>query len=120
MFTAEAVGGFLGSLRTTKVAARLGQDSAMCASVVVSGELWLLALPFFHADWRYAVACVLQGLGWTAFMTFRISSVALRQRLTPAPLLGSTRGTDGAADGGAGEQLVVVPLLLVARGRREV
>ncbi len=145
VFTAEAVGGFLGSLLTTKVAARLGQGRAMCASVVVSGALWLLALPFFHADWRYAVACALQGLGWTAFMTFRISSVALRQRVTPAPLLGRVTATVrfvvwGAMPlgalaggllgeyagvrtalwtGGVGELLAVIPLLLVAlRGRR--
>ncbi|MEU7517626.1 MFS transporter [Streptomyces sp. NPDC042898] len=146
VFTAEAVGGFLGSLLTTKVAARLGQGRAMCASVLVSGALWLLALPFFHADWRYAVACALQGLGWTAFMTFKISSVALRQRVSPAPLIGRVTATFrfvvwgcmplGALAGGLlgqyagvrtalwtgalGELLAVVPLLLVVRGRREV
>lgn len=147
VFTAEAVGGFLGSLLVTRIAARLGEGRAMCASVVVSGVLWLLALPFFHADGRYAVACVLQGLGWTAFMTFKISSVALRQRLTPAPLLGRVTATFrfvvwgcmplGALVGGlvgqyagvrtalwtgaVGELLAVVPLLLVVvRGRREV
>ncbi|MEV4426498.1 MFS transporter [Streptomyces sp. NPDC049602] len=147
VFTAEAVGGFLGSLLVTRIMARLGEGRAMCASVVVSGVLWLLALPFFHADGRYAVACVLQGLGWTAFMTFKISSVALRQRLTPAPLLGRVTATFrfvvwgcmplGALVGGlvgqyagvrtalwtgaVGELLAVVPLLLVVvRGRREV
>ncbi|MFF8838395.1 MFS transporter [Streptomyces sp. NPDC015130] len=144
VFTAEALGGFLGSLLTTRVAARLGEGRAMCVSVAVSGVLWLLALPFLHADWRYAVACVLQGLGWVAFMTFRISSVALRQRRTPALLLGRVTATFrfvvwgcmplGALAGGLlgqyagvrtalwagalGELLAVVPLLLVVRGRR--
>ncbi|MFE0652919.1 MFS transporter [Streptomyces sp. NPDC059534] len=145
VFTAEALGGFLGSLLTTRIAARLGQGRAMCASVLVSGVLWLLALPFFQADWRYAVACVLQGLGWTAFMTFKIGSVSLRQRRTPAPLLGRVTATFrfvvwgcmplGALAGGLlgryagvrtalwagalGELLAVVPLLLSARGRQE-
>ncbi|WP_430541937.1 MFS transporter [Streptomyces roseofulvus] len=140
VFTAEALGGLLGSLLTTRAVARLGETRAMCASVLVSGALWLAALPFFHADWRYALACVLQGLGWTAFMTFKIASVALRQRVTPAPLLGRVTATVrfvvwGAMPlgalaggllgeyagvrtalwtGGAGELLAVVPLLLVA------
>lgn len=98
VFTAEALGGFLGSLLTARVAARLGGRfgegrAAMCGSVVASGVLWLLALPFFQADWRFVVAVALQGLGWTAFMPFRIGSVALRQRLCPEPLLGRVTAT---------------------------
>jgi MFS family permease len=88
VFTAEAVGGLLGSLVTVQVAARLGQGPAMCASVVASGLLWALALPMFQSDWRFAVGVALQGLGWVAFMTFKINSVAFRQRLCPKPLLG--------------------------------
>ncbi|MGR4881103.1 hypothetical protein ACIPUC_17105 [Streptomyces sp. LARHCF249] len=45
------------------------------------------------ADWRFAVAAVLQGLGWTAFMTFKITSVAFRQQLCPEPLLGRMTAT---------------------------
>ncbi|MGW6706499.1 MFS transporter [Streptomyces sp. NPDC054956] len=93
VFTAEALGGFLGSLLTMRIAARFGQGRAMCASVITSGLLWLAAVPLFHADWRFAVAAVLQGLGWTAFMTFKITSVAFRQRLCPEPLLGRTTAT---------------------------
>ncbi|MFE2216523.1 MFS transporter [Streptomyces canus] len=88
VFTAEAVGGLLGALLTTKIAARLGQGPAMCLSVTVSGLLWMLALPMFQSDWRFAVGVVLQGLGWVVFMTFKINSVALRQLLCPKPLLG--------------------------------
>ncbi|MCX5393960.1 MFS transporter [Streptomyces sp. NBC_00094] len=93
VFTAEALGGFLGSLLTLRIAARFGQGRAMAASVITSGLLWLLALPFFQDDWRFAVAVALQGLGWTAFMTFRITSVALRQQLCPEPLLGRMTAT---------------------------
>lgn len=100
--------------------------------------LWLLALPFYRADWRFAVAVALQGRGWTAFMTFKVSSVAYRQRLCPEPLLGRMTATFrflvwgsmpvGALVGGLlgerfgartalwtgalGELLAVVPLLL--------
>ncbi|MFC0843150.1 MFS transporter [Streptomyces noboritoensis] len=93
VFTAEAIGGFLGSLLTTRIAARLGQGPAMCLSVLTSGVLWLLALPFYRSDWRFALAVALQGLGWTAFMTFKITSVALRQQLCPPPLLGRMTAT---------------------------
>ncbi|PKV83681.1 MFS transporter [Streptomyces sp. TLI_146] len=93
VFTAEAVGGFLGSLLTTRIAARLGQGPAMCLSVLTSGVLWLLALPFYQSDGRFALAVALQGLGWTAFMTFKITSVALRQQLCPPPLLGRMTAT---------------------------
>ncbi|MEU8432853.1 MFS transporter [Streptomyces sp. NPDC029216] len=138
VFTAEAVGGLLGSLLTLRIAATFGQGRAMCASVMVSGVLWLLAVPFYRSDWRFAVAVALQGLGWTAFMTFKITSVAFRQRLCPEPLLGRMTATVrfvvwgsmpvGALVGGAlgqwlgarpamwigavGELLAVLPLLL--------
>ncbi|MFF7357203.1 MULTISPECIES: MFS transporter [Streptomyces] len=88
VFTAEAVGGLLGSLLTTRIAARLGQGPAMCLSVTLSGLLWMLALPMFQSDWRFAVGVVLQGLGWVVYMTFKINSVVFRQQLCPRPLLG--------------------------------
>ncbi|WP_078988889.1 MFS transporter [Streptomyces sp. WM6372] len=138
VFAAEAVGGLVGSLLTRRIAAVLGQGRAMCASVVVSGLLWLLALPFYQADRRFAVAVLLQGLGWTAYMTFKVTSVAYRQRLCPEPLLGRMTATIrfvvwgsmpiGALLGGLvgqhfgartalwvgalGELLAVIPLLL--------
>ncbi|MFI6319057.1 MFS transporter [Nonomuraea sp. NPDC050556] len=88
VFTAEAVGGLVGSLLTVRIAAWLGQGPAMCLSVVLSGVLWLLALPMYQADWRFAVAVALQALGWVVFMTFKINSVAIRQQMCPKPLLG--------------------------------
>ncbi len=88
VFTAEALGDLLGGLLTGRLVARFGQGRAMCASVVTSGLLWLAAVPLFQADGRFAVAVALQGLGWTAFMTFKINAVAVRQRLCPERLLG--------------------------------
>ncbi|WP_433258932.1 MFS transporter [Streptosporangium sp. CA-135522] len=88
VFAAEAVGALVGSLLTARMASRLGQGPAMCLSVVVSGALWLLAVPMYQADWRFAVAVALQGLGWVVFMTFKINSVAFRQGVCPKPLLG--------------------------------
>lgn len=66
----------------------------MCAAVISSGVLWMLALPMYQADWRFAVAVALQGLGWVCFMTFKINSVAFRQRLCPKPLLGRMTATN--------------------------
>ncbi|KJY31155.1 MFS transporter [Streptomyces sp. NRRL S-495] len=75
VFTAEAVGGLVGSLLTG------------------SAVLWLLAVPLFRADGRFALAVLLQALGWVLFMTFKITSVAFRQRLCPKPLLGRMTAT---------------------------
>ncbi|GAA4632628.1 MFS transporter [Actinoallomurus vinaceus] len=88
VFTAEAVGGLLGSLVTARIAARFGQGRAMWLSVIGSGLLWTLALPMFQSDWRFAIGVVLQGLGWVVFMTFKLNSVTLRQQLCPKPMLG--------------------------------
>ncbi|MFJ4093900.1 MFS transporter [Kitasatospora sp. NPDC089913] len=93
VFTAEAVGGLIGSLLTARFTARLGQGPAMCAAVAGSAVLWLLAVPFFRADGRFVLAVLLQAAGWVLFMTFRITSVAFRQRLCPKPLLGRTTAT---------------------------
>ncbi|MEU6978613.1 MFS transporter [Streptomyces sp. NPDC046371] len=93
VFTAEAVGGLLGGLFTARLAARFGTGRAMCGSVLLSGVLWLAAVPSFHADWRFAVGVALQGLGWAAFMPFRIGAVTLRQRLSPPELLGRVTAT---------------------------
>jgi MFS family permease len=93
VFMAEAVGGLIGSLLTVRIADRFGQGQAMCASMIGSSVLWLLAIPLFQADWRYAVAVLLQGLGWVVFMTFKITNVAFRQQLCPKPLLGRMTAT---------------------------
>ncbi|GAA4595910.1 hypothetical protein GCM10023194_66650 [Planotetraspora phitsanulokensis] len=34
----------------------------MCASVITSGLLWMLALPMFQSDWRFAIG-VAQTIG---------------------------------------------------------
>ncbi|MCB5168434.1 MFS transporter [Streptomyces bambusae] len=93
VFTAEAVGGLIGGLLTARVAARYGEGPAMCGAVLLSGLLWLAAVPFFQADWRFAVAVACQGLGWVAFMPFKITAVVLRQRLCPPELLGRVTAT---------------------------
>ncbi|MFF3111344.1 MFS transporter [Kitasatospora sp. NPDC057904] len=88
VFSAEAVGGLLGALCVERITAKLGQGRAMWLSMTLSSVLWLLALPMYQADGRFAIAVALNGLGWAGFMTFRVSSVAYRQRLCPKPLLG--------------------------------
>ncbi|MFB8239157.1 MFS transporter [Kitasatospora purpeofusca] len=122
VFTAEAVGGLVGSLLTVRFTARLGQGPAMCAAVAGSAVLWLLAVPLFRADGRFALAVLLQALGWVLFMTFRITSVAFRQRLCPKPLLGRVTATvrflvwgvmpiGALIGGGLGQSLGVRPAL---------
>jgi hypothetical protein len=93
VFSVEALGGLLGALTATRIVGRLGQGPAICVSVVASGVLWLFALPMFQADWRLYVAVALTGLGWVVFMTFKVSSVSLRQQLSPKLLLGRVTAT---------------------------
>ncbi|MCX4985877.1 MFS transporter [Streptomyces sp. NBC_00572] len=93
VFTAEAIGGLLGGLLTARLAARFGTGLAMGGSVLLSGVLWLAAVPSFQADWRFAVGVALQGLGWAAFMPFKIGAVTLRQRVCPPDLLGRVTAT---------------------------
>lgn len=93
VFTAEAVGGLIGALTVGRIVSRLGQGPAMCLTLIVSSVLWLLALPMYQADWRFALALLLNSLGWVSFMTYKISSVSMRQRLCPKPLLGRMTAT---------------------------
>ncbi|MDF3299449.1 MFS transporter [Streptomyces tropicalis] len=93
VFTAEAVGGLLGALAVGRVVSRLGQGPAMWMALIVSSVLWLLTLPMYQADWRFALALLLNSLGWVSFMTYKISSVSMRQRLCPKPLLGRMTAT---------------------------
>ncbi|MER7753754.1 MFS transporter [Kitasatospora sp. NPDC097643] len=93
VFTLEAVGGLLGALLVGRAVARFGQGRAMCLSLTVSGLLWLLAVPLYQADWRFAVAITLNALGWAAFMTYKISVVSLRQQTCPPELLGRVTAT---------------------------
>ncbi len=47
----------------------------------------------YQADGRFAVALLLNGLGWVSFMTYKITGVAFRQRICPKPLLGRMTAT---------------------------
>ncbi|KAA2254033.1 MFS transporter [Solihabitans fulvus] len=93
VFAVEAVGGLLGALLVARVVARVGQGPAMWLSMAVSAALWLLAVPMYQADWRFAIALALNGLGWVSFMTYKISAVSIRQRQCPTPLLGRVTAT---------------------------
>ncbi len=87
------MGGLLGALCVTRAVAKLGQGKAMWLSMTLSSGLWLLAVPMYQPDWRFAIAVVLNGLGWVSFMTYKISGVSIRQRLCPKPLLGRMTAT---------------------------
>lgn len=93
VFSAEAVGGLLGALCVERIATRLGQGPALWLSMVVSSLLWLLAVPLYQADGRFALALLLNGLGWVSFMTYKITGVSFRQRICPEPLLGRMTAT---------------------------
>ncbi|MFE5588614.1 MFS transporter, partial [Kitasatospora sp. NPDC056531] len=93
VFSAEAVGGLVGALLVQPLVTRIGQGRAMWLSMAVSSLLWLTAVPMYQADWRFAVAVSLNGLGWVGFMTYKISTVSFRQQLCPKPLLGRMTAT---------------------------
>ena len=93
VFSAEAVGGLLGALCVGRFVARVGQGPGMVLSMLTSSVLWLLAVPLFRADGWFAVALLLNALGWVSFMTYKITGVSFRQQVCPEPLLGRMTAT---------------------------
>ncbi|MBF9069913.1 MFS transporter [Streptacidiphilus fuscans] len=88
----SAVGGLLGALIAARVAARLGQGPAICASAAVFGPCALVT-PFVQRDWTLALFAAAQLVMWTGIVVYNITQVSFRQGLCPPGLLGRMNAT---------------------------
>jgi MFS family permease len=120
----SAVGGLIGSLLASRIAARLGQGPAIWLSAALCAPP-AFVVPFVHRDWTLGLLAVSQAFLWTAVVVYNITQVSFRQGLTPPDLLGRMNATMrffvwgtiplGAFAGGVlGSTIGIRPTLLVA------
>jgi MFS family permease len=88
----SAIGGLLGALTASRIAARFGQGPAIWISAAISGPCCFVA-PFVHRDWTLALLAVAQLLMWTGVVVYNITQVSFRQGLCPPGLLGRMNAT---------------------------
>jgi MFS family permease len=84
-----ALAGALGALRITR---RLGQSRVIWLSVLVTAPFGLL-LPFAREGWSLWVAVAGWSVTFFGATVYNVAQVSLRQRLTPARLLGRMNAT---------------------------
>jgi len=87
-----AVGGLLGSLIASRVAARLGQGPAIWIAAAAMGPGAFVA-PFVHRDWTLVLLAVAQVAVWVGIVVYNITQVSFRQGLCPPQLLGRMNAT---------------------------
>lgn len=88
----SAVGGLIGSLLASRIAARFGQGPAIWGSIAVSIPP-AFVVPFVHRDWTLGLLAAAQLLTWAAVVVYNITQVSFRQGLTPERLLGRMNAT---------------------------
>jgi MFS family permease len=87
-----AVGGLIGSLIASRLAAKLGQGPTICLSAVVFAAP-MLVYPFVHRDWTLGLLVAAQLTFWSAGVVYNITQVSFRQGLCPPHLLGRMNAT---------------------------
>jgi MFS family permease len=87
-----AIGGLLGSLVTSRVAAKLGQGPAIWISAVVFAPTAFVA-PFLHRDWTLGLYAAAQLIMWGSVVVYNVTQVSFRQALCPPQLLGRMNAT---------------------------
>jgi MFS family permease len=88
----SAVGGLLGSLAATRIAARFGQGPTIWLSVLVGGPM-AFVVPFVHRDWTLVLLAAAQVVWWGTVVVYNITQVSFRQGLCPPALLGRMNAT---------------------------
>ncbi|WP_304047945.1 MFS transporter [Jatrophihabitans endophyticus] len=92
LFSVSSVGGLLGALVATRVAARLGQGPAIWMSVLVTVPTGFVA-PFVQRNWSLALLAAALFLMFGSGVVYNITQVSFRQGLTPPRLLGRMNAT---------------------------
>jgi MFS family permease len=119
----SAIGGLLGSLVASRVAARFGQGPTIWLSVLVGGPM-AFVVPFVHRDWTLGLLAASQVVWWGTVVVYNITQVSFRQGLCPPALLGRMNATmrflvwgtmplGGLLGGVLGSVIGVRPTLLV-------
>jgi hypothetical protein len=91
-FSIASVGGLVGALTATKIAARIGQGPAIWIPVAVAGPFQLL-IPMAQRGWLLWVAAFAYLVIWFCVSVNNITQVSFRQGLTPERLLGRMNAT---------------------------
>ena len=88
----SAIGGLIGSLVASRLAARVGPGRAIWMSAAVGGPCGFVA-PFVQHDWTLALLALAQIGMWMATVVYNITQVSFRQGLCPPELLGRMNAT---------------------------
>jgi MFS family permease len=124
IMSTAAIGGLLGSLVASKLAARWGQGPTIWISIGIGLPTSFVA-PFVHRDWTLALLAAAFVLFWAMVVIYNITQVSFRQGLCPPHLLGRMNATmrflvwgtmpvGGFLGGVLGEKIGVRNTLLVA------
>jgi MFS family permease len=124
IMSTAAIGGLIGSLAATRIAAWLGQGPTIWISIAVSLPTSFVA-PFVHRDWTLYLLAVAFILFWGSSVVYNIAQVSFRQGLCPPDLLGRMNATmrflvwgtmplGGVIGGALGSAIGVRGTLLVA------
>jgi MFS family permease len=92
IMSTSAIGGLLGSLVASRIAARLGQGPTIWLSVFVGGPMSFV-VPFVQRDWTLALLAAVQVVWWGTVVVYNITQVSFRQGLCPPALLGRMNAT---------------------------
>jgi MFS family permease len=87
-----AIGGLIGSLVASRVAARLGQGPTIWLSAVIFAPAGFI-MPFVQRDWTLGLLAFGQLLTWAGIVVYNITQVSFRQGLCPPELLGRMNAT---------------------------
>jgi MFS family permease len=91
-FSIASVGGLLGALTATRIAARIGQGPAIWIPVAVTAPFQLL-IPMAQRGWLLWAAAFAYLVIWFCVAVNNITQVSFRQGLTPERLLGRMNAT---------------------------